>query len=432
HEPASEPRVVPSIYSSDKISIYTSIGNSYDYSTSCPRKTWMRPIEELTLEKEYARSQYEETSLQLRELIDAGDSDYLKSRVEEAGPGVNIQLYQYLMEIAPFLSEDVLAILAEKEKGFNNAMIRNVLVKSPQAPKLAKVVEKLDSRNIPLPPPMRQEIDQGLDYFGEKELLEHQAAYYKNMHDKALNDILLNIKYETEGWEEAPCIMELLSQTDDNRYQYLLAEKYFKQNEFEQGMQVLNNIGSGIESSDETLISEYNDYVSFYSLLNQFNTDEETNHTQLPEEILVELESYLDSDNRIAGKALSLLIQNNAIEYEELILYPGEIVDPKAGTNDFYDEFENTQEGESQKHFTIYPNPGYDFITFNWCLESEKTGNGKLEIYNSSGAMVHAIDIKSNCGQKQLLLTKWSTGNYTAVFKLNNNTAESINFIIAK
>jgi hypothetical protein len=404
----------------------------FNPNTSCPNRILERPYPELIAVLDYNSGLYAEKTQQLKELIDAGDSDDLKRRIDESGPGADIPLYQFLMQNAPFLSEDVLAKLAAKEKGFSNVMIRNVLVKSPQSPKLAKVVEKLDNRNIPLPPPMRKLIDEGLDYFGEKELMEQEAAYYKSLYDLALNEIISNKIHETEGWEDVPEISDILNQINDLRYQYLLAEIYFSEGDYEQGMQLLGDIEVAYDLNGSGYYSDHLDYISFYSLIGQIDLEEYPDYLNLPEDILQTLESYIASDNRIAGKALSLLIMNEAIEYEEPVYFPEIVLNPKS--DDVFD-LTNISDDLSIKQniqFNIYPNPAQKHVTVSWCYDTSKKASVTVEVYNSAGVLVHSFTPNQNCGSALLDISGWISGNYTTVLNLEKARAKSINFILAK
>jgi len=433
HNPASEPRVRPLVYSTDKITLWSS-DRVYSADISCPDEVMaVKPYEVVLLEKEEARLKYEETNLNLRELIDAGNSDDLKRSIDEAGPAVNMPLYNYLMGIAPFLSEEVLAKLAAKEKGFTNVMIRNVLVKSPQAPKLDMVVEKLNSRNIPLPPPMRKKIDEGLDYFGEKELLEQEMAYYKTTYDVAMNELLRNKIHEIEGWEDAPDVQDILATSDDIRYKYLLAEYYFENEDYEQGMQLLNNIETQHSALESSFAENHIDYISFYSLLQQVDIEESPGYTNLSAETLEALESFIESDSRIAGKAIAILIMNEAIEYNEPIYFPELKTEIKSETAYDFTEFNSLDfiEVDITQPVFLYPNPAKDNISINWCVEDEKSLNATIDIYNSIGTLIYSYSERNSCSNSNISVSGWRPGTYTAIFNYGIKS-ESINFIISK
>jgi hypothetical protein len=432
HNPASEPRVVPLIYSEDKITLWGS-PNEYTPGISCPDKAMVvKPYEEVVLEKDYSLTKYEETTLSLRALVDAGNSNDLKRSIEESGPAPNNSLYNYLMEIAPFLSEDVLATLAAKERGFTNVMIRNVLVKSPQAPKLDMVVEKLNNRNIPLPPPMRKQIDEGIDYFGEKELLEQEQAFYKTNYELALNEILINKIQETEGWEDAPAVEDILASIDDVRYKYLLAEQLFEKGEYDQGMQLLSSIDAEYSVLESNSAENHLDYISFYSLLQQVNLEESPGYTNLSAETLEALESFIDSDSRVAGKAIAILLMNEAIEYNEPIYFPELENEIKSETAYVFTELDSSDfiDVDNMQSVYLYPNPAQDNISINWCVEYEKSLNATIDIYNSNGTLMYSNSERSGCSSLNISVSGWMSGTYTAIFNYGTKS-KNINFIIA-
>ena len=94
-------------------------------------------------------------------------------------------LYTELMSKSPYLSEEVLLKLAEKQN-FPEAMLRDIMVANKQAAKYADVAEKLEERAA-LPDYMLDQIkDAAQNGVSAKEYLEAQIA--GELHD--LHDIV--------------------------------------------------------------------------------------------------------------------------------------------------------------------------------------------------------------------------------------------------
>ncbi|MFW5726040.1 MAG: hypothetical protein ACOCX0_06295, partial [Bacteroidota bacterium] len=403
-----------------------------DYNLSCPIHIDLTPYTDLFAQKQDAQTHYEETSVLLQAYVDDGNTQLMTQQVEMAGEGDAYNTYQYLMQISPYLSGEVLTSLGAKEEGFNNAMIRDVMVENPQAAKSEEVTEVLDNRTDPLPAYMRWQINNGLYHFSEKEIMEQFMHLQKTRHDLALNEIIRGIVYQAEGFENAPSLDELLAPVNDIRYQYLRAEYQFAQGDYVAGMQLLNNIAQQFPFATEEAQQTHQEKVSFYTLLTQWDNEDHSGFTNLPEEVLIQLETYLEAHPRVAGKALSLLMLNQAIEYKEPILYPTEEMLPKSGAIQ-PDVPVVLPEMEHEFQFSLFPNPSKEYLTLDWCIESPRQAEtGRIEIRNASGVLVHTLETHIPCNQQILPLAGWKSGTYTATILLGNHMRKTITFVVAK
>gem|GEM_PF-786326 len=432
HNPASESRVVPAIYSDPpKINLYAT-DLPYFYNESCPktplRNPIIKPFVQLQEERTESMALYSETEIILQSHIDDGSTDLMTRQVEMTGDGDAFSTYQYLMQTSPYVSEEVLTTLGAKEEGFNKAMIRDVLVENPQSAKSEDVNLALDNRQDPLPAYMRWQINNGLYHFSEMEVMRHFMAYQKTRHDRALNRILGGIIRNEEGFENAPPVEEILAGVDDIRYQYMLAEWHFGRRDFSQGMKLLGQIEQDYDLSDEALWNAHVDKLGFYNWLSLWDPEEHPGYTGLPEEALQELENYLDATPRIAGKALSLLVLNEAIEYEEPILYPDDVLKSEPAHQQ---TMPLIPEMDEEFTFRLYPNPSREYITLDWCFDSPQM-KGVIEIRNTAGVLLDAVQAGNQCDQQIYPLTQLRSGTYTATLVSGNHIRKSLSFVVIK
>jgi hypothetical protein len=428
HNPASESRVVPAIYSDPpKINLYPT-GHNFNYALSCPQEFVPKNLAQLELERTESIALYSETELIMQSHMDDGNTELMTQQVEMAGDGDAYSTYQYLMQTSPFLSEEVLTALGAKEEGFNKAMIRDVLVENPQSAKSEDVSLALDNRQDPLPAYMRWQINNGLNHFSEMEVMRHFMAYQKTRHDRALNQILGGIIRNEEGFENAPPVEEILAGVDDIRYQYMLAEWHFGKGDFSQGMQLLGQIEQDYDLSEEAVWNAHEDKLGFYNWLSQWDQEEHPGYTQLPEDALQELHNYLDATPRIAGKALSLLVLNEAIEYEEPILYPDVVLKSEPAHQQ---TMPLIPEMDEEFTFRLYPNPSREYITLDWCFDSPQM-KGVIEIRNASGVLLDAIQVRNQCDQQIYPLIQLRSGTYTATLVSGNHIRKSLSFVVIK
>jgi hypothetical protein len=431
HNVQSEPRVKPANYSS-KIFFYESPNLIFNYDASCPVNTHSKSYPELLAEKQNAHSLFETTSQQLQDMVDQGNTEMTTQQVEMANTGNAWYTYQSLMQTSPYLSDQVLTALGAKEEGFNKAMIRDVMLINPQAAKSEAVQEALDARADQLPAYMRWQIDNGLFHFGQKEIAEQFMAYQKTRHDQALNQIIQGIVHERDGFGNAPAVEALLAQTNDIRYQYLLAELQFSKSDFTTGNQFLSQVEQSFDITHEEAWQAHQDYLDFYALLAQWHHADYPGYSGLPEEALQQLEGFLEATPRVAGKALSLLMLNHAIEYEEPILYPSEEVAAMSAPILPPAPFLAPGESESELKSALFPSPAKEYITLSWCLETDREIKGNIEFRDARGLLVFTMPVHQACDQQNLPLSGWKSGAYTATISLGAGFRKSISFVVSR
>jgi hypothetical protein len=428
HDTISEPMVAPLFYSDPPKINLVQVNFNYSYDLSCPEQPVPKFYFELQEERNAAMALYSETEILYESYVDDGNTELMTQQVEMTGDGDAYTSYLYLMQTSPYLSEEVLSSLGAKEEGFNKAMIRDVLVENPQSAKSEEVNLALDTRQDPLPAYMRWQINNGLYQFSEMEVMRHFMAYQKIRHDRALNNIIRGIIGNKEGFENAPSVEDILTDVDDIRYQYMLAEWHFGKGNFAQGMQLLSQIEQDFDLSDEALWYAHEDNLSFYNWLAQWDQEEYPGYLGLPEDALQELETYLDVTPRVAGKALSLLVLNEAIEYEEPILYPIMHLNSEPV---HHETMPIISEMDEEFSFRLFPNPSKEYITLDWCFDSPQM-TGIIEIRNSKGVLMDVVKTEIHCNQRIYPLSQLKSGSYTATLISGSYIRKTLSFIVIK
>ncbi len=433
HNTSSHANLLPYRYSLN-ITTYQKNYN-YQYEISCPVKKLSRSPEILLAEMEDGLSGREDTEIQLMEMTDAGNTQLMLQQVEMTGEADAYQTYQHLMKTSPWLSEEVLVALSSREEGFTHAMIRDVLVANPQSAKSEKVNQILNNRRGKLPGFMLAQIKKGTNTFGDKELLEQQLMYYHEKHDMALNHIIRGAMQNashnpTDRNPALDSLKDLLSQVDDIRYQYLLAELLYSEADYAGGNRIMESIETSFALEDKNEWDNHQKYISFYALLQKWDNEEHPGFSNLPAEALTELETYINTGHRTSGKALAILLQNNAIEYREPIYYPEEEMAAKTTPESLPEVIFNALPDE-EFQFRVFPNPGKDYITFEWCKEGELAGNSRIDIYTAAGILMQSVDVVDSCNQVLFSLENLQSGNYIARF-ISGSSSENISFVVSR
>jgi hypothetical protein len=139
-------------------------------------------------------SAYEDT---LASTIDGGNTEGLNFEVLTSYPEEALTIRQELIEKSPYLSDTVMISSIEKDDVLPSAMIRDILIQNPQAPKSTKILKALDERQDTIPDYMMEEIMQGVNTYGAKELLEQELGGHIAIRDRAWNKLNLYFKNDT-------------------------------------------------------------------------------------------------------------------------------------------------------------------------------------------------------------------------------------------
>jgi hypothetical protein len=429
HKTSSHSNLLPSFFIPSKLSFLQTQYN-YQYVTSCPARLLSPPRQMMLAEMENGLAGQGATEIKLLEMTDAGSTQLMLQQVEMANVGDAYHTYRHLMKTSPWLSEEVLVAVASREEGFTHAMIRDILVANPQAAKSEKVMQALKNRRNALPGFMLSQVRKRANQPSEKELLESQMMSYKDMHDMALNQIIRNTMQNPENKSEYASLKELLTKVDDRSYQYLLSEILFSEKDYAAGKRVIKSIETRFPFKDKNEWNHHEKFISFYNLLEKWDNEEHPGFSNLPEEVLTELKSYVNTGHRTSGAALAILMLNNAIEYKEPIYYPEEEMVAKTAATAAPLEILAAQPQEGFD-FRVFPNPGRDYITFEWCSETELTNNSRIEIYNAAGVLSRSLEVSEPCNQALFSLENLQSGNYIAKF-ISGTTAKNISFVVSR
>jgi hypothetical protein len=252
---------------------------------------------------------------------------------------------------------------------------------------------------------------------------------FQEMHDMALNQLISNTIHNSADMMDIESLKDILAQVDDVRYQYMPAEILFSERDYAAGMQQIESIENSFQFDDKNAWNNHQMYISFYTLLQSLDNEEHPGFSNLPTDVLADLESYVNTGHRTSGKALSILIQNGAIEYQEPIYYPEKVIVIKTAQTS-PPQVLSTEDASDGLNFRVFPNPGRDYITFEWCTEAE-LASSKIEIYNTSGVMLQSLDVAEPCNQKLFSLENMQSGNYVAKF-ISGLTTKNISFVVSK
>jgi hypothetical protein len=121
-------------------------------------------------------------------------------------------------------------------------------------------------------------------------------------------------------------------------------------------------------------------------------------------------------------------VLNEAIEYEEPILYPDVVLKSEPAHQQ---TMPLIPEMDEEFTFRLYPNPSREYITLDWCFDSPQM-KGVIEIRNAAGVLLDAIQAGNQCDQQIYPLTQLRSGTYTATLISGNHIRKSLSFVVIK
>ncbi|MEY4925647.1 MAG: hypothetical protein RI894_83, partial [Bacteroidota bacterium] len=172
-------------------------------------------------------------------LKDGGNTPLLENEVAVTQLQDAYQLYSDVMVKSPYVSEEVLAELAEKQN-FPPALLRDILVANTHGTKNVAVWQKLLERSIPLPEYMLQQIsDASQTGISAKEYLDGQISVYIERYEQIVNQQLAVLESDTTGNVTETDRLAILSGAvlPNLRFQYI--GRLLKNGLFTQAEQVL-------------------------------------------------------------------------------------------------------------------------------------------------------------------------------------------------
>jgi hypothetical protein len=318
------------------------------------------------------------------------------------------------MEESPFLSDTVMISAIEKEDVLPGAMIRDVLVQNPQAPKSKKVMDALDQRQDSIPDYMMEEILQGINTYGAKELLEQELGHHIAKRDQAWKNLNQYYKNDTINMEGSIDSLMALREADNRlSARYDLAFLHLSLSDSTNAFGVLDEIPSEFDLSAREL-STHNQYLELFYILWDVKNDT-TGLDSLQIQILFDL---ADSYQTIPGLyASNLLIEERLLNYDE----PVYLVDPVKNIpakNKIPVTTTNTH------CLSLFPNPAGNYFIAYYYL-SEQQYPGILTISDINGRELKSFHLKDKQNQIVIPTEGFSAGVYVIRLFGRNHLIES-------
>jgi hypothetical protein len=335
----------------------------------------------------------------LNNLEDGGNTPLLKNEVALTQLQNAYALYAKLLAKSPYVSEEVLEELAEKEN-FPKALARDILVANKHAGKDAKVWENLENRSDELPNYMLAQIQQAAESgLSGKEFLElavnEQSIRYHNA-IKGQIDLLDADNTATPADYEA-----VLATANGLGYQMRLVKAYTKAGNPTQANFILSDIPNRIALS-ATDAANYADIATLYPIQQQLQTQSLSSLTTAQKASLAALAGNSNAA-QVSARALTEVLTQTRTYKEALprmTQASNRMRKPSAKPS-------TSKVNDTPNILTLMPNPAKDYFSIETFSVNDVPTI--LNVYNAQGVLIHTINPQIT---KTVSTTDWAVGGY--------------------
>ncbi|MFO7613933.1 MAG: C1 family peptidase [Bacteroidales bacterium] len=392
--------IIPSNYAGE----FTPLSDDdaeYSKSGSCPSHLGggINPsLENFNLSIETSMISAYQDTLQL--LVDGGNTEALNYEVISSYPQEALVVRQNLLNASPYLSDTVMISAIEKEEVLPNAMIRDILVANPQAPKSHVVMNALEQRQAPVPEYMVAEIMQGTGTYGAKELLEQQLGRHIAARDEAWGKLNLFCRNDTLNPSSYDSLIVLLENENRLAIKYDLAFLYLERQDSSDVFALLENMPSGFYLSERELMV-HGLYTGLFELLWDLKSDSGSlDSTKLT--ILSGMASHYPVIPAVY--AANMLIKAGVWLYEEPVYLPNPLKTKPVG---------GTAPGEQIRagRLKVFPNPAGTYVIAEYDLGGLEPPFS-ITLTNLQGIDLRTIPVKDRLNQIIIPTMEYSPGVY--------------------
>ncbi len=362
---------------------------------SCPTKLMVLPEGDTLMETDYPFAvaeidfaDYSGKSDSLRtlldNLVDGGNTWQLQAEIYFTPQHEYYELYLDMMNEAPYLSRSVLSDLIALD-GFDDMMLRNVLVAHPQSAKDAALMDQLATDHPAMPQYMVDDIMAGQDQFGTKEVMEGTLSAYRQNQFSAAHRLLDIYTGDPAYSEEAlTAVRSIFDAMPFAGFQYMRVQMELELGNISLAQTVLDNIPNIVVMNDDES-ARHNQVVGYFDI----QMDMAENGLQwcdVDETVLTGLQG-MSGANHAAGAwaRAALTLREQTVSYREPLYLPG----TDQGKRSSEHQYPQVERPATR----IYPNPTRGIVTVD--LGEIPLDKGlTLTVHDLNGKAVKTLNLK--------------------------------------
>lgn len=424
HSPSSNSRVIPSQYFNSSKIVLRDQNIAYSSTTSCPSSfTSLLTPTQLRSHVITQEEELEGNLAALAEMIDGGNTDeFLMSLDLNNSSSINTN-YFLLMNVAPYLSREVLFKVTEDGNALTNAMLRNILVACAQSAKDEEIQHRLDNRSTPLPQYMRDQINQGLISVSNMESEEREIGSYVAEIHHSVNETMWRATQDT--LDLSSNIFDIFNEVNDYTLKMQLANWIDADDRKNDANSLINEIGNNLQTEED--IQNYDVFRDMRNFRYQI-VDNNLEANKLDQNNIDYLTSYIHYPDVNVSYAMAILKLNNQLDYIEPVLLPQENASRVVNLTP---SKIITELDPSESSLEISPNPVSDLFTAKYKI-LEKTSNLQLVITDINGKELFNQPLKNNIDEIIVNCNQFISGNYIVTIKGDGIKLLSQKIVVSK
>lgn len=277
----------------------------------------------------------------------------------------------------------------------------------------------IDTRNW-VPGYMMNEILEGKETVGGKEVLESKLAFWQNERARAMNSLIRGFMADTLNNAPFDSIIAVYEQEESVGARYRLAFSHADKKDLATATSLISGIPIEFElNSFQTTVNDA--YSDYFDILQEMQTDtllalelDSTNVAMLT--VIMESELPL-----VSAYARGMLVKGGHINFYERIVLPSANKSKRAYRDDRPDPMDESI------YLKLMPNPAKNFVIAEYDLSLEQ-GQGMLVLRDLKGTILNSVVIKDTENQITFDLGNLSAGLYIISLYSGNNHIESKQF----
>lgn len=371
----------------------------------------LNEVQRLQREEDYYRAYMAYSTLRAlyRGMVDGGDTENEIEDIEIATPSDMWTLRTQLLGHSPYLSDEVLISMLNRDDVFPQSVLFEILASNPDELKSDTLINYLTSMNNPFPDYMIGLLRQIADGVTPRTAIESQLARYSQEYRQAAGDIVRSILCDTVI--DKASLVEWLGCMEDMEMDREIVSLYVEEGDFSNAIALASMFPELYGLTGNSLV-EHNDYMTLLNLYQSLNTQERTIlQLDSTERVTIEHIAYYGVGVSQA-MAKSIMMGVFGYNYEEC---PSDLhlEIPIRGFDDNVYSF-SSEETIKAIGFSVSvsPNPAKTWIVVDYSLPVGVT-QAKMSIVNSLGVTVSTYDLYNDAVQKVLDLREMTPGFYT-------------------
>lgn len=397
---------------------------SYSNTSSCPSSfTSALTASQLRTFVITQQENLEENRSALAAMIDGGDTEQFLLSLDLSDANTMYTNYFLLMNVAPYLSREVIFKVLEDGLPFTNAMIRNVLVACPQSAKDDEVQRRLDERSNALPKYMREQINTGLIEVSDLEIEEREIGTYLSGISSSINENMWRATQDTLN--HTNYVIEIFNESDDYIHKLQLVEWLEADQRESEAENLIHEIENHLQAEEEI------QSVSIYRDLRNFKNEYLVGNVEAKKAIKEHsnfLINYLQFADVNVSQAMALLALTNDLEYREPLIIPSadlnRITKPKITQTEL-------KLDPSESSLELSPNPATEWFVAKYKI-LEKSSNLMMIISDNSGKELLKQELKHPIDEIIVNCSSYPSGTYVVSIKGRGLKAMSQKIIITR